>query len=219
MRVVCNIKRTLAVLTLALAAVSPFYAQQSPISFKTICTNLAKHPYIRGDFELNQYLHITKKSINSSGKFTLSSNDGIIWFAEKPIKTVSAVTKKFFIQEINGHLKKFDGEKIPVFTDVANVISAMFTGDFETLEKNFIIDYTAEAEGKTIIWRATLTPKDKTISKFLKAVEVGGTSTAANSTVEVFNIIQLNGDRSDYLLINQVLTDNLSEDECKYFEK
>lgn len=186
--------------------------------FSKICKSLSKNKIIKGDFELIQKSQKASKQINSSGKYTISCDDGIIWFTEKPIQSVMVVTKTYIIQENKGKVRKTDGSKNSTFTNIAQIISSLFTGNYEEITKNFQIDFFPELENEQN-WNAMLTPKDKTIATYMQKISVGGTFANNFATIALIELIQNNGDSSMYVLKNQVVTDNLTSNEAKYFEK
>ncbi|MGN0739049.1 MAG: outer membrane lipoprotein carrier protein LolA [Treponema sp.] len=212
-----NLKKLFVLMAVGIFVNLNFYAQEENIDFKNICEGLAKNKLIRGDFELSQYISKTGKELKSSGVFVLSADDGIIWFTEKPVKTVMAVTKNYMIQEINGKKRKIDGSKNPTFLETANVISAMFTGDYDKIMASFNVHYKIEKQGSVFLWKAVMTPKDETLASYFKAVEISGTKTQSDTFLERFSDIQFNDDVTTYRLKNQAVIDNLTDNEKQYF--
>ena len=212
-----NVKKIFVLLFAGIFINLNFYAQEENIDFKKVCDGLAKNRLIRGDFELSQYIKKTGKELKSSGVFVLSADDGIIWFTEKPVSTVMAVTKNYMIQEINGKKRKIDGSKNPTFMETAKVISAMFTGDYEKITESFDVHYKIEKQDNVFVWKAVLTPNDKTLASYFKAVEISGTKSGENTFLTRFSHIQFNDDITTYRLKNQAVIDNLTDNERQYF--
>lgn len=205
--------------TLIIAAGGLFAQQKQKDQFSTICKQLSKSKIIRGDFEQTQKNAKTGRTVNSSGKYTISAEDGMIWFTEVPVKSVMAVTKTYMIQEINGRQRKMDGSKNPTFTHMADVISSLFTGKYEEINSNFEVKCVAKEE-TNFGWEITLTPKDNTISSYIKEISVD-CILLPSGDCQIMNMkmITFTDDSTTYRLKNQVVTDNLNSDEAKYFEK
>ena len=204
---------------LIMAAGSLFAQQKQKDQFSTICKQLSKSKIIRGDFEQTQKNAKTGRSVNSFGKYTISAEDGMIWFTEIPVKSVMAVTKTYMIQEIKGRQRKIDGSKNPTFTHMADVISSLFTGKYEEINNNFEVKCVAKEE-TNFGWEITLTPKDNTISSYIKEISVDCILLPSGECqITNMKMITFTDDSTTYRLNNQVVTDNLNSDEAKYFEK
>lgn len=195
---------------------------QSYDSFEELCNTVGKNKLLRGDFEMNQKNEKTgKKEVNSEGTFTLSADDGMIWFTEKPVKSVMVVTNNFVMQEINGKQRKIDGSKNQTFTKMATVTSSIFTGNYDELSKNFEITFMPMAANpKTHVYGATLIPTDKMMSTFMKSIDITISGPETGTLyIDYIKIEYKTGDTVIYRLKNQTVIDNLNSDEVKYFEK
>lgn len=213
-----KIKKLTAALIISTISLCGIFAQQKN-DFEKICTGLSKSKIVRGDFEQTQTVKKTARSVKSSGKFTISADDGMIWFTEVPVKSVMAVTKTFMVQEMNGRKRKIDGSKNPTFTNMANVISSLFTGNYEEINKNFEVTCVKDENTKSG-WIITLTPTDKTISSYIKEITVTAVQAQGGNTyLTHITMISFSEDTTSYELKNQVVTDTLTTDEAKYFEK
>lgn len=211
-----KLKKITAILFTAVIALSGTFAQQNQ-DFIKICKKLSQSKIVRGDFEQIQTSSKTGRTVNSSGTYTISADDGMIWFTEVPVKQIMAVTKTYMIQEINGRQRKTDGSKNPTFTHMANVISSLFTGNYEEISRNFEVKCESDG-GKVPVYTITLTPSDKTIASYIKQIKVEAVD-SKNSYIREITMITVSDDSTTYRLKNQVVTDNLNSDEAKYFEK
>lgn len=193
------------------------FAQQKD-DFSRICSKLSKMNIVRGEFDLEQYSKKADRKVVSSGDYTISAEDGIIWFTKKPVKSVMAVTKEFMVQEMNGKQRKIDGSKNPTFSNMANVISSLFTGKYEEINRDFTVE-CKYIETTNFGWSIKLTPKDSTIASYIKEINITVDELYEDCQIFEIKMEMFNGDSSTYRLKNQVLTDNLTSDEAKYFEK
>lgn len=208
-----------SILTFTVALAGIFAQQNSSDEFNRICTKLSDTRIVRGDFEQIQTVKKTGRTVKSSGKYTISAEDGIIWFTEVPVKSVMAVTKTYMIQEMNGRQRKTDGSKNPTFTNMANVISALFTGNQEEIMNSFNVECIPDSE-KAYAWKIKLSPTDKTISSYIKEISLTAINPPKKKCIiSEMIMVTFAGDSTTYELYNQELTDNLNSDEAKYFEK
>lgn len=191
------------------------FAEKSD-SFQSICFKLSKDKIVKGNFILAQKSAKTQKTINSSGTYTLSQQDGIIWFTEKPVKSVMVMMNDKIVQEMRGQKRVMDGKQNETFKGIANVISAIFTGRYEEIKAKFEIVEKSSAEN---VFEFELVPTDKTIAAYLKNVSIKARITDNGAEISEFTIIQFNDDEKKYVLSGQTKPDSLTESEKQYFEK
>ena len=73
-----------------LCAVAVFLCAGSVFAAQTVDTVIT----VKGSYRQKNYIAQTKKTIESSGIFVLSRADGIIWYTEKPQKSVTVMTEQ-----------------------------------------------------------------------------------------------------------------------------
>lgn len=194
-------------------------------SFKNICEDLSKTKFISGDFSLVQTVtpknSKVSRTLNSFGNYFLSAENGIVFCTTSPIKAVSAMTSTYLYQETNGRGKKIDGSKNETFLKIANIISSMFLGKYDSIIENFSVDFKI-VEDK--IFQAEFLPTEKTLSTVIKKIYLSGSfeknqNGILNSKINNFVIENFNGDKTEYVLENQVVRDFLTKEEMQYFEK
>ena len=185
--------------------------------FQSVCVKLSEDKIVRGNFSLAQKSAKTGKTINSSGTYTLSQEDGIIWFTEKPVKSAMVMMNDKIIQEMRGQKKVMDGKQNETFKGIANVISAIFTGRYDEIKAKFEINWKEDSSGKII--DVELIPVDKMIAAYLKKVNIKAQLTDKGAEINEFTILQFNDDEKKYVLSGQMKTNSLTESEKQYFEK
>jgi len=200
------------------------FAQENTdkVTFKKVCESLSSKEITRGNFELERYIDKSKRALKSSGSFTISAKDGIIWFTEKPVETVMAVTEKYMIQvQPNGKKITTDASNNKTFGQIANITSSVFTGNYEVLENNFDIVFSKQEK---TIWKAVLTPKDDSLKAFIENVTLLLDVTLPNENAGVFNVkitvfemATPSKDKTTYKLSSQSYSDTLSENEKTFF--
>lgn len=211
-----NFKKIFSLVLLSGILLSSNIFAERADSFQSICFKLSKDKIVKGNFILAQKSAKTQKTINSSGTYTLSQQDGIIWFTEKPVKSVMVMMNDKIVQEMRGQKRVMDGKQNETFKGIANVISAIFTGRYEEIKAKFEIVEKSSAEN---VFEFELVPTDKTIAAYLKNVSIKARITDNGAEISEFTIIQFNDDEKKYVLSGQTKPDSLTESEKQYFEK
>ncbi len=205
---------TTLVLTAAIFSAPESHAQH--MEFKEISNILSKTDYARGEFTLTKVNGKTGRSMKSSGNYTLSKADGMIWFTKKPVESVMAVSKTAMVQEVRGKRTRIDASENKTFMQIADMTAAVFRGDYDGISKSFNIEYTADDEN----WKAVLLPKDGTVAAAIEKVIIAGSygNSEMQAGLHIFEITQADGSKSNYELKNQVAIDKLTADEKAFFE-
>ena len=200
--------------------------------FKKFCRENAKSKMVRGDFELVQYNEKKKDAKRKSeGNFTLSVEDGIIWFTKKPVEVTQVMTDTKISQYVRGKKKVIDGKDNQTFLSIAKITASLFSGDYDEIEKNFeievfAVDYCYESGRED--FEVELTPKkDSAIVTFIKKVNLSICVYDDNAEakgyktcyISEFSMTDSGGGISQYTLNNQIETDTLNADEQKYFRE
>lgn len=202
-------KKIIAVLISALL----FGAAASAETFESVCSNLAKHPNMTGNFTQVKTIAAVNRQMKSSGTFIFSL-DGIMWKTEKPFPSTMVVGMTSVIQTLaNGKQNVIDASSNQVFTSISTTLSAMFSGDAETLKSNFNVDFSAN--GGT--WKAVLSPKDESVLKILKSISISGTCSASAADLDCIVMLEANGDSIRYDFTDKKYPKELTADEKAYF--
>src|SRR5574344_840351 len=173
----CRMKliRKCAILFFAAVSVCSVYAQNTQngqtneaaqFTFADVRASLASHPRTKGDFTQTKTLSKLHRSFTSSGKFIISSQQGIVWQTLKPYQSTSALTKSGIIQIAA------DGTK--------SVMDA-------SSNKTFTVSFSAPENGinSASSWKAVLVPVDATIASFMKQITLAGKSKETVSMDEI----------------------------------
>ena len=165
---------------------------------------------VKGSYKQKNYIAKTKKTIESSGTFVLSRAHGIIWYTEKPQKSVTVMTEQKVLQVFpNGKEKVLGNAGNAIFSAVALLTKSLFTQDTAVIEKYL---HTTETENGA----RRYVPKDNTIASVIKKIELVN---ADNGYIESAVITYGNGDTTEYILSVASFNDALTQDERVYFEK
>ena len=175
-----------------LCAVAVFLCAGSVFAAQTVDTVIT----VKGSYRQKNYIAQTKKTIESSGIFVLSRADGIIWYTEKPQKSVTVMTEQKVLQVFPNGKEKVLG----------NAGNAIYTA---VIEKYLHTTKTENGVRRYV-------PKDNTIASVIKKIELVN---ADNGYIESAVITYGNGDTTEYILSVESFNDALTQDERVYFEK
>ena len=165
---------------------------------------------VKGSYKQKNYIAKTKKTIESSGTFVLSRAHGIIWYTEKPQKSVTVMTEQKVLQVFsNGKEKVLGNSGNAIFSSVALLTKSLFTQDTAVIEK-----YLHATQTESGVW--VYTPKDDTLASVIKKIEL---KNADNGYIRSAVITYGNGDATEYVLSVSSFNEALTTDATAYFEK
>lgn len=165
---------------------------------------------VKGSYKQKNYIAKTKKTIESSGTFVLSRAHGIIWYTEKPQKSVTVMTEQKVLQVFpNGKEKILGNSGNAIFSSVALLTKSLFTQDTAVIEK-----YLHATQTESDVWGYT--PKDDTLASVIKKIEL---KNADNGYIGSAVITYGNGDTTEYMLSVSSFNEALTTDATAYFEK
>ena len=165
---------------------------------------------VKGSYKQKNYIAKTKKTIESSGTFVLSRAHGIIWYTEKPQKSVTVMTEQKVLQVFtNGKEKVLGNSGNAIFSSVALLTKSLFTQDAAVIEK-----YLHATQTESDVW--VYTPKDDTLASVIKKIEL---KNADNGYIGSAVITYGNGDATEYVLSVSSFNEALTTDATAYFEK
>lgn len=182
-------------------------------TFDSVCANLSKHPNMTGDFSQVKTITAVNRNMKSFGTFIFSL-DGIMWKTEKPFPSTMVVGMTSVVQTLaNGKQTVIDASSNQIFTSISTTLSAMFSGNSETLKNNFNVKFSEV--GST--WKALLTPKDESVAKILTSLEISGNCSSSFADLNSIVMSEASGDKISYSFTNQKYPKELSADEKAYF--
>ena len=165
---------------------------------------------VKGSYKQKNYIAKTKKTIESSGTFVLSRAHGIIWYTEKPQKSVTVMTEQKVLQVFpNGKEKILGNSGNAIFSSVALLTKSLFTQDTAVIEK-----YLHATQTESDVW--VYTPKDDTLASVIKKIEL---KNADNGYIGSAVITYGNGDTTEYMLSVSSFNEALTTDATAYVEK
>jgi hypothetical protein len=183
---------------------------QTMDAFKTACSRLAEHPVIRGNFEQEKTISSLNRTLKSSGNFIITSGFGMVWDTVKPFPSTLTLGKDYMIQSRSGGQKTvLNAQGNETFLRMAEVISAIFSGNILGLMNNFNIYYSGGAE---TTWEMGLIPKDAALGVFAEKIIMKG-----SAAIKSILIYERNGDCVLYILTNHNYPAELNVNEKALF--
>ena len=183
--------------------------QQDMDAFKTICASLSEHSIVRGNFEQEKILSRLNRSLKSSGNFIIAGDLGMVWETLKPFPSALSLGKDYIIQSRAGGQKTvLSAQGNETFVRLADVISAVFSGNAQRLLDNFQVYYS----GSPGAWELGLLPLDKAIASCADRITMTG-----DAVIKSIIINEQNGDSITYRLSNHNYPPELSTNEKTFF--
>jgi hypothetical protein len=182
---------------------------QTMDAFKTTCSRLSEHVFVRGNFEQEKTISRLNRSLKSSGNFIIAGGLGMVWDTVKPFPSTLTLGKDYIIQSRQGGQKTvLNAQGNETFLRMAEVISAVFSGNSRGLLDNFKIYYSGGASA----WELGLIPQNNAIGAFAEKIIMKG-DTAIRSIL----IYEQNGDTVLYILSNHSYPAELNVNEKSFF--
>lgn len=137
-----------------------------------------------GTFVQNKYFTVLKNPVTSTGELYLDQALGFVWHTSKPIAS-TLLLKDAGLYSVDHRQQQ---KKINNATPIATVLMSALAGDVAALASEFTLAEKVSAN-KTCI---ELTPKDATIAKVMRVIELCG-----NDTVEHLVLFETSGNRTE----------------------
>ena len=167
---------------------------QGMVTFNVISANLAQNPIITGNFVQEKYLSRLRRSIISSGNFIITAKQGMVWETLQPFPSTMVMGNDFIVQSRpDGRATVLSAQGNETFTQMADVLSSVFSGQSQRLLENFEVYFF----GSISNWNMGLLPRDKVIASFVTKIILSG-----DSTIRSIRIFEQNGDAITYTLSN-----------------
>ena len=182
---------------------------QTRATFDTVCANLAQKPIVKGNFEQEKHLNRLNRSLMSSGNFIIATKKGMVWETLKPFPSTMIMGNDFIMQSRpDGRKSVLSAQGNETFTQMADVISMVFSGQSQGLLKNFDVYFS----GTVSDWNMGLSPKNSVFAAFILKITMSGAS--AISSIRLF---EPGGDTTTYTLLSHNYPEKLNDYEEAFF--
>ena len=129
-------------------------------------------PIFRADFHEEKYIPQLERPITSEGDFIYVRDEGMSWIMTTPFSMKTVIGPSGLRQWVNEVEQK---QSVSVQKNMAHIldnISAVFSGDMQTLSTQFTIKKEMNKDGQHIL---TLTPKSDALKPYLRHIILSGT--------------------------------------------
>lgn len=211
--------RYIAALGLLFFLTSLTYAQEETVfrhrlnpqtenAFMETCARLSGYPYVRGSFELEKTIAGIRRSLVSSGNFLIAAQLGMVWDTVRPLPSTLTLGRDFIIQSRGGGRRTvIPAHENETFLRMADITSAMFTGNAQGLLDNFDIYYLIDGDS----WEMGLVPLDRTVNSFAARIIMKG-----DTVIRTIQIMERNGDSTRYTLSNHSFGELTSNEQALF---
>lgn len=140
-------------------------------SFLQVQTVLAKADNLSGEFKQTQKIALLSHPLISTGKFTLSKNEGLEWNQTTPFHSKFMVTPSKIEQQIeNNPATIITKEQQPIVFSFTNIFLSVFNGDTKTINNYFALTFAGDVSK----WRIALKPLGAPLNKAIDSIELAG---------------------------------------------
>ncbi len=174
-----------------------------------LCMALFAYPASVGTFRQTKTFSDSPRKLVSSGTVEIVQGKGIVWYMDKPYKSVLAVGKESLFQQVrDSEPVRTDARGNSVYLSIARCMDLLFSGQKDSLEELFELTYQ-EDDGK---WFLLLIPKDKNVASFVSQITVTGSETIES--------LKLNENTGDCILyeFEGLHKKELTDEELSVFE-
>lgn len=171
---------------LALMSAKAFTQEaNASITLEEVSQLLAEYPYIRGNFIQDKYIPSINRTLTSSGKFVITSKEGIIWQTEKPYPSIMVVGINHLSQGTTvDSMTKMDTSSNRLFVEFATAISSAFSGNLQEIHNTFYVNFVPNGSQ----WQLFLEPREQAVSQIVKSIQLQG-----KNVLDTITMVEQNG--------------------------
>ena len=148
----------------------------SPADFQSqevlqVMQTFAKTEKMHGSFKQKRIVPKIDRSFESSGKYEISAEDGIVFDTQKPFASKLEISKTKIVQTFaDGSKSEMNAADNAIFREIAKTFQAVFCGDTSAIQERFQAYFVSE-KGK---WNIGLTPKENAVKKAIASISLSG---------------------------------------------
>jgi outer membrane lipoprotein-sorting protein len=195
-------KRRIAAVLLAACA-----APACAFGLNDLQAQLSKAPVVRGQFVQQKYLRSLEEPLTSTGRFTLSSADGLLWELRSPLHQDLLLTT-------SGVFRRDDGGKWQALPQAVGagretrMFLTVLSGDTQALRDNFNMALSGAADD----WQLVMTPKSALLKQIFTDIRISG-----GKLVQRIELRETQGDKTVMEMKNTRADTKLNDDESRDF--
>lgn len=155
--------------------------------------------YLGGEFRLDRYLNGFDQPLVSSGAFTLSPKDGLVWQNKEPFPDTTIMTDRGIMRMLDDGSREVIASGAQFHQFIA-LISAVLAGNWDALSGHFTLsEIPPENAVSTSSWQVELTP----LANLPIAGQIAKITASGDQFVEHVTIKKPSGDYDEITLRNQ----------------
>ncbi|VUD68870.1 Outer-membrane lipoprotein carrier protein [Thalassocella blandensis] len=155
-------------------------ASTSSATTTNIQTFLKKNEALQGRFEQTKSLSGMPFPLKSSGVFRIANANYLLWDIKTPIQSRMEINVEMGTFLVDGKKMDAAAEQNAATNVIGEIIVALFTSDWETLQQYFVLQSEANtapentAPTETGTWHMVLTPKSEALLQVIQRVDIAG---------------------------------------------
>ena len=187
-------------------------------SYNTICEQLAGRPFTKGAFEQTKTIKQLNRSLTSKGDFIIAADLGLVWITKSPFPSVTALGKDYIVQSVPGGTEsRIDAKGNETFTNMADILGSLFTGNAQMLGTRFDNFFTETQSPSGMVWTLGLIPKEQAIRSYARQFILEGIEGERGALIRSLVIHEQSGDSVTYLFTEHSFPAELEIHEKAYF--
>lgn len=157
-----------------------------------IQATVARPDTMCGDFDQQKSLVGLKRPVQSSGRFCVLKERGVLWNTLKPFTSTLRLSRAEIVESQGARVtSRLTASDEPTVAVISDLLFSVLGGDFGRLRSSFTIEASIEASLEASTWRAKLTPRDAGMKRVIGTIELGG-----GEFVRQLIITEASGDRT-----------------------
>ena len=161
---------------------------QDDAALTRIQTMVARPNIMCGDFDQQKSLVGLRRPVQSSGRFCVARDRGILWSTRKPFPATLRLSRSEIVESQGDRVTmRLSTRDEPTVGIISEMLFSVLAGDVNGLRNGFVIEASTEAS----TWHARLVPKDAGMRRVVGAIELSG-----SEYVKQITITEASGDRT-----------------------
>ncbi|OZI23793.1 hypothetical protein CAL26_10255 [Bordetella genomosp. 9] len=195
--------RRLAAAVLLAAAAAPAWA----FDLAALQTQLREAPVVRGQFVQQKFLRSLPQPLTSTGLFTLSATDGLLWELRAPLHQDLLLTPDAVFRRDDGGKWQALPQAVGAGRETRMFLTVL-SGDTQSLQDNFDM----ALKGSAGDWQLVMTPKSALLKQIFTDIQISG-----GKLVQRIELRETQGDKTVMEMKNTRADTKLNDDERRDF--
>lgn len=176
------------------AAVSIAAPAGSKADLVNAMSAMTAHKVTQGNFKQIKTIKKLNREFISTGTFTITNGEGILWNVEKPFASKLTISGDKMVQEsANGKKTEMAAKDNAVFAEFSKTIQSVFSGKVDELEKHFEVSF--KKSGKSYV--VNLVPREAAVRSVIASMVL-----EASAELDKVSLIDGEGNTTVYEFTN-----------------